>query len=249
MKWRVASILSVTLLAALVTGCNLVSDPAKLTETQTARSVATGGLQSVLSALSKMSTVKTYQLKAQMQVSTGRFVRTANFYGTIVLPSTIDMDETIGGANYVLYQNSQFSYFRNGNVWEAMAPLGDLRPWDSLLTLLKKAPPHVVYALPRQTVVAYNCNVYQFETLAAQGNLAIPSSLYGGNSKTLAERAMYTVWIDANDGQLRQIEVQSTVGVPELGTSSFAGTTFFSDYNQKMSVKVPADLLAQVERP
>jgi hypothetical protein len=43
--------------------------------------------------------------------------------------------------------------------------------------------------------------------------------------------------------------VQSTIGVPGLGTSSLTATLLLFGFNTKVNMNVPNDLLAQIERP
>lgn len=233
----------------LLTGCSLTSTNVLLTQAVTARSVDPQGLQQVESALDQMNTVQTYDLKADIGVATGRFVRDALFYGSVELqsPVTVSMDETIGGADYVVYQSNQFAYFRNGAKWEPTTPIQDLRPWDSLRQLLATAPPKTVYQLPQQTVVSWICNVYQFTTTAAAVGPTDPQTVLP--SHRIPAKALYTVWVDTTDGLVRQVQVQSTVGVPNLGTASVNATQLYFNFNQPMNLTAPSDLLSQIERP
>lgn len=249
MKKRILLFAPVLVASLALTGCNLVSDPSSLTQVVVQRTVAQNGLQTIETALQAMKSVQNYQLKSNMQVATGRFVQNVNFYGTVMLPDTVSMDETIGNADYQLYQSGKFAYYEDANIWHPMKPLQDLKPWDSLLSLLQESPPSVVYQLPKQTVVSWDCNVYQFATKAKQGSQVEEAGLGAIGQQTVPHTALYTVWIDANDGQFRQLEVQSTAGVPGLGTESFSGTTVFFSYNKNTDIKVPSPLLVQVEEP
>lgn len=239
----------VLLSSVLLTGCNLESDPGKLTQVVVQRTVAPQGLQTIETALEGMKELQNYQLKANLQVTTGRFVQTVDFYGTVILPDSVLMDETIGNADYELYQSGHFAYYDDGNIWKKMTPLSDLRPWDSLLNLLKESPPRVVYELPKQTVVSWDCYVFQFATKAKQGSAVEEAGLGAIGQQTIPHTALYTVWIDTKDGQFRQVEVQSTAGVPSIGTESFEGTTLFFSENKNQPLKVPSSLLQQVEEP
>ncbi len=235
--------------AVLLAGCgNLVSNPALMRQSVIERTVAPQGLQQVENAIHSMSTLQNYQVKAQIQETTERNVRSVDFYGTIVLPTAsspvqISMDETIGGNNYPLYQNGAFAYYEDGNRWKPMTPITDLRPWQSLFDAIAKNPPQVVYQLPQQTVVSWLCNVYQFKTLDL-------GSLIGGGKLVKPQESLYTVWVDANDGLLRQIEVQSTVGIQGVGTESMNATELFFNYNaQNTVIGIPSGLVAQIEKP
>ncbi|PWI58169.1 hypothetical protein [Sulfoacidibacillus thermotolerans] len=242
--------LSVLASAMLLTGCNLVSDPALYNQETVQRSVTPDGLNQVSTALSSMADVKSYELKASMQAHTGRFVQTVQFYGSVKLPSEVSMDETIGGANYLIYQDGSFAYEKDGNRWSPMQPLTALTPWQSLSSLLSVSPPKVVYQLPQQTVVSWLCDVYQFKTVASGTLLGGMGATSNMNQRTVPREALYTVWVDTTDGKLRQIEVQSTVGVPGLGTTAFdAKELFFGFNNPKLKFKIPTDLLSQIERP
>ncbi len=233
--------------AMLLSGCGLSSTNVLFSQATQSRQVDPTGLTAVKAALASMSSIETYQMKGQIQVATGRFVRTTDFYGTVQLPDVINMDETIGGTDYVLYQNGSFSYYRDGNRWVPSPPIANLKPWDSLTRLVQEDPPKVVYSLPEQTVTSWLCRVYQFKSEAKGADFTAIGNKAGLH--TIAHSALYTVWIDANDGQLRQVEVQSTVGIPDLGTASIDATQLYFGYNQKMNLTVPSDLLAQVERP
>jgi len=249
MSKRWLGLIAVLAVGSVLTGCNLVSDPGKLMVVQTQRTIDPLGLQSVETALEGMDSIQTYSLKAAMQVATGRFTREVDFYGSVQLPATVSMDETIGGSDYLVYQDGQFAYYKDENRWVPMQPLTNLKPWDSLLQLLQSSPPREVFQLPKQTVVSWNCNVYQFRDKARAGAGGLASTWPGDTVRTVPRDALYTVYVDASDGQLRQIQVQSTVGIPGLGTSSFTGTTLMFGYNVRVKLNVPDDLLGQIENP
>ena len=124
-----------------------------------------------------------------------------------------------------------------------MTPVSDLRPWQSLSDAIAKKPPKVVYQLPQQTVVSWLCNVYQFKTVDL-------GSFIGSAKLVKPQESLYTVWVDANDGLLRQIEVQSTVGIPGIGTDSMNASELFFNYNApNVVIGVPSGLVAQIEKP
>lgn len=249
MKKRQLGLWALALVGATVlSGCNLESHPSVLKQAIIARKVDPQGLQQVLNALSKMNALKTYEVKAQIQEVAGQFNRQVNFYGTVRLPNAIYVDETIGGNDYLVYQNNQFSYYRDNGHWYPMSPIKDLQPWQSMRSLLVSNPPQVVYSLPEQTVVSWLCNVYQFTT-AAQPSVMGPLTKTDITGGKVPQQALYTVWVDSTDGALRQIEVQSTVGVPQLGTASINATQLYFGYNQTAVLPVPEDLLSQVEKP
>lgn len=233
--------------AFTLTGCNLVSNPSLMTQSLTQRQVDPTGLQHVLTALQTMADVQTYKLKASLQVTTGRFVRTVNYYGSVALPNTISMDETIGNSNYPIYQAGSFAYYMSGATWQPMTQITDLTPWDSLAALLKKHPPKVVYALPQQVVTSWPCYVYQFKSVTT-GSLLAPSTA-GVGKHTIPHTALYTVWVNILGGRVRQVEVQSTVGVPALGTAAIDATELYFGVNSPMQLTAPSGLLTQLERP
>ncbi len=235
----------VILCSALLTGCNLPSDPSLLTQLAVQRQPDPAGAQKVMAAIQHMNDVSTYQLKANIQVASGRFVRTVDFYGSVQLPNIVYMDETIGGANYLVYQNGSFAYQNTSGKWRPMQPITDLAPWHSMANLLVTDPPKVVYKLPDQTVVSWYCKVYQFQTAATSAVIGAP----GTPAHSTPHQALYTVWVDAHSGKLRQIEVQSTVGVPGLGTASIDATQLYFGRNGKLNMVAPSDLVTQIERP
>ena len=238
--------------AALLSGCNLVSNPTLLRQAVVSRQVDPGGLAAVKAALASMKNVDSYELKAAINVATGRFTRTVDFYGSVRLPNTASVDMTIGGVNYVIYQTGSMAYYEDGNDgnrWRVMQPVTDLLPWNSLSSLLAQAPPKVVYRLPNQVVVSWPCRVYQFETVAKPVALPNYSAFAGSARYTIPHAALYTIFVDTFDGKLRQVEVQSTVGVPNLGTSSITSTQLFFGKNTRMVLPVPAALVSQIEKP
>ncbi len=234
--------------ATILSGCNLQSHPSVLKQAIIARKIDPQGVQQVLHAIAKMNALKTYEVKAQIQEVAGRFSRQVNFYGTVRLPNAVYVDETIGGNDYLVYQNNKFSYYRDNGHWYPMQPVTDLQPWQSMHTLLVNNPPQVVYSLPEQTVTSWLCNVYQFTT-AAQPSVMGTFVQHGLKSGKIPQQALYTVWVDTTDGALRQIEVQSTVGVPQLGTASIDATQLYFGFDQTAALPVPQDLLSQVEKP
>lgn len=238
--------------AGMLSGCSLVSNPALLQQSVVTRTVDPTGLASVMSALSVMKPVDSYELKASVAVQTGRFTQQVNYYGSVRLPSTVSMDMTIGGANYVIYQDGSLAYYmdgNDGNRWLPMQPVGALQPWNSLLKLLRQAPPKVVYQLPQQVVVSWPCRVYQFETIAKPVSLPGGIAAIGSSKQTIPHAALYTLYVDTTDGRLRQVQVQSTVGVPGLGTSSITSTELYFSKNAKLSLPVPTALVSQLEKP
>lgn len=252
MKLR-KTLLGVTLIVAggiSLTGCgNLPSTSALMQQSKIVRTVDPQGLAAVTLALHSLDDVQNYQLKAQIQETTGRYTQSVDFYGTIVLPSQsapslIQMDETIGGNDFPVYQNGSVAYYRDGTRWQPMQPVTNLRPWDSLAKSIAKNPPHTVYRLPDQTVVSWLCHVYQFKA-------AYTGSQIGTASLTAPHEALYTVWVDKTDGLLRQIEVDSTIGVPDKGTGAIDATELFFNDNSpnNLQIKVPSDLVAQIEKP
>ncbi len=246
-KWRWVGVLSASV---LLTGCNLVSDPSLYNQTSVQRTVNSSGLSAVSSAIGTMNNVNTYDLKATMQAHTSRYVQTVQFYGSIKLPGTVTMNETIGGASYAIYQDGSFAYQRDGTKWTPTQPITNLTPWQSLAHVISTSPPKVVYQLPQQTVVTWLCNVYQFKAPSngsVFGGLGTSSSV---TKQTGSHEALYTVWVDTTDGKLRQVEVQSTVGIPGLGTTAFdAKELYFGFNNPRTKFKIPIDLLSQIERP
>lgn len=240
--------------ALLLSGCNLVSDPALLKQTQTVRTVAPNGLSNIEQALQVMdaATTTSYDMKATLDVATGRYVRQVAYFGSVRFPDTVSMDMTIGGNNYVIYQTGNLAYYMDGNAgnrWLPMKPVVNLHPWISLQSLLRSAPPRVVYQLPDQVVVSWPCHVYQFETVARPAVLPNVGAFVGASARTTPHAALYTVFVDTKDGLLRQIEVQSTVGVPDLGTSSITSTQLFFNNNVRLTLPVPQALVSQIERP
>nr|NNM91144.1 hypothetical protein [Bacilli bacterium] len=245
-KRNLGYLVTATVGITLLSGCNLVSTP-KAIQTQVAtQTVDPTGLQAVLASIDTMKGLSSFEVKAQIQEAAGKFNRQVDYYGSILLPHTVYVDETIGGNDYLVYQDGTFSYYRDNGHWYPMQPLTALKPWDSLRKLLTTNPPKVVDQLPTQTVVSWLCNVYQFTTSA--------SPVIGGSSLTSTlgktpSKALYTVWVDATDGKLRQIEVQSTIGVPEIGTASISSTELIFGENAINSLPVPQDLVSQVEKP
>ena len=251
MKIRQYTLIMIALVGGtmLLAGCgNLQSTPALMQKSVVERTVAAQGLAKVQSAIDSLSSIQNYQVKAQIQETTGKNDRSMNFYGTIILPTSavpvqIQMDETIGGNNYPLYQNGSFAYYEDGNRWKPMNPVTDLRPWQSLADVIAKKPPKVVYQLPDQTAVSWLCHVYQFKTVDL-------GSFIGGTRLIKPQESLYTVWVDATDGLLRQIEVQSTVGIPDKGTEAMTSTELFFNYNSPNAIiGVPSGLVAQIEKP
>jgi len=234
-------------LAVLLTGCNLKSDPSLLNQAVVSRTLSSSGLGAIESSLQGMADVTTYEMKGSIDVATGQFVRDVDFYGTVALPDQVSMDQTIGGANYLLYQSGDFAYYNEDGKWKPSRRVTDLKPWDSMATLLSQAPPKRVYRLPDTTVVSWMCKVYQFRTIAKPTTLDLGGTL--GGARTIPHSALYTIYLDAHSGRLRQIVVQSTIGVPGLGTSSLTATLLLFGFNKKVNMNVPNDLLAQIERP
>ena len=236
--------------AGMLSGCGLVSDPALLRQSVVSRTVDPTGLASVMAALSIMKPVDSYELKASVAVQTGRFTQQVSYYGSVRLPSTVSMDMTVGGTNYVIYQDGSLAYYmdgNDGNRWLSMHPVTQLRPWNSLLKLLRQAPPKVVYQLPSQVVVSWPCRVYQFETIAKPVNLPGGVAAVGASKRTIPHEALYTLYV--SDGWLRQVQVQSTVGVPGMGTSSITATELYFSKNAKLALPVPTALVSQLEKP
>ncbi len=236
----------VLLCSVLLTGCNLPSNTTLLTQQAVQRQPDPTGAQKVMAAFQQMSDVSTYQLKASIQVASGRFVRTVSFYGSVRLPNSLNMDETIGGANYMVYQDGSFAYQNSSGRWRPMQPITNLTPWTSMANLLIKDPPKVVYKLPDQTLISWYCKIYQFRTTATGALMGAPGSTA---AHSIPHQALYTVWVDAHSGKLRQIEVQSTVGVPGLGTASIDATQLYFGRNGKVNLTAPSDLVTQIERP
>ena len=233
----------------LLAGCgNLQSNPALMQQSVVQRSVASQGLVNIQDAINSMSAIQNYSIKAQIQEATGHSVRTVSFYGAVMLPSSttpvqVQMDETIGGNNYPVYQNGSFAYYQDAGRWKPMTPVSDLRPWQSLSDAIAKNPPKIVYQLPDQTVVSWLCHVYQFKTVDL-------GSYLGHSALVKPQESLYTVWVDTTDGLLRQIEVQSTVGVPGKGTDSMSSTDLMFNYNApNLKIDVPSSLVAQIEKP
>ncbi|MCI0183566.1 MAG: hypothetical protein OWR52_01185 [Acidibacillus sp.] len=246
-KWRWLAVVGASV---LLTGCNLVSDPSLINKATVQRTVDPNGLSDISTAISTMSDVVSYNLKATMQAHTGRYVQTVKFYGSLKLPGTISMDESIGGGSYQIYQDGSFAYEKDGNRWSPMQPITDLTPWNSLSQLITDSPPKLVYKLPQQTVVTWLCNVYQFKAVASGSLLGGIGASADVNKRTIPREALYTVWVDTTDHILRQVEVQSTVGVPGLGTTAFDATELYFGFNNpKLKIKVPPDLLSQIEQP
>lgn len=244
--------LGAVLTAGTLSGCSLTSDPALLKQAVVVRTVDPHGLASVMAALSVMKPVTSYDLKASLAVQTGRFTQQVSYYGSVRLPSTVSMDMTVGGLNYVLYQDGSLAYYmdgNDGNRWLPMQPLSNLKPWYSLRKLLRQAPPKVVYQLPSQVVVSWPCRVYQFETIAKPVSLPGGVAALGSPRHTIPHAALYTIYVDTADGKLRQIQVQSTVGVPGLGTSSITSTELYFSKNSKLALPVPTALVSQLEKP
>ncbi len=236
----------VVLCTALLTGCNLPSNTTLLTQQAVQRQPDPTGAQKVMAAFQQMNDVSTYQMKASIQVASGRFVRTVNFYGAVQLPNLVSMDETIGGANYLVYQDGSFAYQNSNGKWQPMQPITDLAPWHSMENLLTKDPPKVVYKLPDQTLVSWYCKIYQFKAAATGAMLGAPGL---ASARSVPHQALYTIWVDARSGKLRQIEVQSTVGVPGVGTASIDATQLYFGRNGTVDMTAPSSLATQIETP
>lgn len=251
---RVSIWLMVAVSGLFLSGCSLVSEPALLGQTQAVRTLVPNGLANIEQALRTMDarTTVSYDMKATLDVATGRYVREVDYFGSVRFPNTVSMDMTIGGNNYIIYQTGNLAYYMDGNAgnrWLPMQPVGDLHPWNSLASLLQTAPPRAVYRLPDQVVVSWPCHVYQFETVARPVVLPDAGVFAGTRAHTIPHAALYTVFVDKSDGLLRQIEVQSTVGIPDLGTSSVTSTQLFFNNNARMTLPVPQALVSQIEQP
>ncbi|KYP82132.1 hypothetical protein [Ferroacidibacillus organovorans] len=230
---------------ALISGCGLTSTPTALTSQIVARTVDPNGLSQVESALLGVSNDHSYQVKAGMTVAAGHYLRRISYYGYVSLPGFVSMDETIGGVDYQIYQMNNFAYAKTGGKWSPIQPITDLTPWTSMLALLHSHPPRVVYTLPQQTLVSWPCYVYQFRA----NDLNTSLTKLGAKGKLIAHQALYTVYVDVKDGKLRQIQVQSTVGVPGLGTASLESTELLFNYNKIVPMSAPSDLMTQIELP
>lgn len=232
------------LVSLLLTGCNLVSDPALMKQTLITRQLDPQGLSRIDASLAIMRSTHTYLLKATQTYTEGSNVKTADYFGTISLPSTIMLSETIDGLNAVIYQSGKHAYVNMNGKWQSAPPVTNVLPWDALAALLTLHPPRQVYDLPTQPVLSWECDVYQFqETIPQSWRGVVPASEW----PLMPRDALYTLWIDKGDHHLRQMEIQSTSGVPSLGTVTMNAVQTYANLNLPVTITMPAGLKKTLE--
>lgn len=229
------------LASVVLTGCNLVSDPNLMKQTITSRQLAPQGLAHIDTALAIMHHTHIYEIKATQTFTEGSNVKTADYFGTIALPSTIMLAETVDGINYSIYQEGRRTFLNADGVWQPAPHVDNVLPWIALQGLLAAHPPARVYQLPTQAVLSWECDVYQFEeTIPQSWRGVVPAAEWS----LMPTKALYTLWIDKGDHHLRQMEIQSTSGVPSVGTVTMNAVQTYANLNLPAKFKLPPALKA-----
>lgn len=224
----------------LLTGCNLVSNPTLMKQTVISRHLITQGLQRIETSLLIMRHTHIYQLKATQTFTEGSNIKSVDYFGTISLPSLITLNETVDGINYSIYQDAKGTYLDTDGTWKTAPHIATVVPWAALYRLLVAHPPHRVYQLPTQAVLSWECDVYQFEENIPQSwRGVVPAYEW----PLMPKKALYTLWVDKTDHHLRQMEIQSTVGVPSLGTVTMNAVQTYANLNLPAKIKVPKTLI------
>jgi len=224
----------------LVTGCSLVT-AAPGSEQQAAVPIAAArGAAIIESSLTSMTKrLHTYQIKAEETLVSGTHASVVNYFGSFSLPDSLNLNETLAGVNYTIVQLGSRAYIGDGGVYSATRPIPVLTPWTGLARLLAAHPPTSVAQLPDQTILSWICNVYQFTEPVPFGWLGLSSTRL---SPGLPKEALYTVWIDRQDNDLRQLEIQSTTGISGIGTVAMTAVQTYDAFNAPVHVSLPKSI-------
>lgn len=222
-----------------LSGCSLVSDPTLLEQSIVERQPDPNGWSNISASLRAMKKIHSYELKASLVVTADKFTKTVTYFGDVTLPDTVSLNETIDGVNTTVFQKGRSAYVNDGSGWQTAPPVGNMAPWNPLYTWFSHMRPRTIYRLPDQPVLSYECHVYQFE-----GQL--PQSMAGlapdAGSNMTPQKALFTLWIERNNDDLRQLEVQSSGGVPSVGTVAITATQLYASLNSPMHLLPPRSL-------
>lgn len=221
----------------LVTGCSLVTAAPGASQQASVPIPAARGAAIIGSSLASMAKrLHTYQIKAEETLVSGTHTSVVNYFGSFSLPDSLDLDETLAGVNYRIVQLGSRAYVGAGSVYAVTRPIPVLTPWTGLSRLLAADPPKSVAQLPDQTILSWICNVYQFTEPVPSGWLGVSAA---SPSPGLPKEALYTVWIDRQDNDLRQLEIQSTTGISGIGTVAMTAVQTYDAFNAPVHVSLP----------
>ncbi|GAX92082.1 hypothetical protein [Effusibacillus lacus] len=266
-------------LALLVGGCSpqiTAPDSRDVQVEQKEKQLDPDGWNKILEAVEASKKVTKFEINGKLETREQNRTHLATVYGYVNLPDRIDVSQKIDGRSYYLYQDADSSYFREEGVWRKIDRVKLPDTWGGLERLGKLQPP-TVYRFGDISILTHNdTELYQFEADAVElaglpasqagtqaGNQAGQEGNQAGNQAGQAATqagqlaapqgkkipSLYTIYIDKEHRYIRQIDIQSTSAVDDVGTVlSIASIRFASQNKDHVTIgKKPESLLQQLK--
>lgn len=243
-RFRRAAVLALSL-AALLTACSpQLTAPSSqdIPIEREEKFVAEDGWATILKSVDQSRTITRFGLQGTLETKERNQYHRSQVYGHIIAPDQIEMSQNVDGRSYYIYQDAKSAYYREEGVWRPIDRIALPDTWGSLERLRHIQPPKEVYRFKDMSILTPNdTEVYQFEADAIR-----LAGMPGTQGKTLPSQ--YTVYIDKKTRYIRQIDIQSTGAVDDVGTVwSNATLRFFDIDKPDLKIEMPPGLKQQLK--
>lgn len=238
-RWRRWILLST--LALALSGCSLsptAPNAKDVPPVEEVKTVDAQGWNTLMKAVEQSAQITRFGMSGTLYTQERGKTHRSAIYGNVILPDEIVMSQNVDGRSYYIYQDQTASYYRADGAWRPSTRVQLPNPWTSLERLKQLAPP-TVYRLKDDPLL--NAKVYQFTADA------VPlSGITDAQVRSLP--TLYTFWIDQKTHYIRQIKLESTSSMDDVGTFvTYAAVQFFSINDENLKIEMPPDLKNQLK--